>query len=62
MLLYRLFYDKLSVAQYNSGKLQTLNMPIVRINAIHSCAAIANAKPDNAGGLYPVVFLQNMLR
>ena len=53
----RLFYDKLSVAQYNSEKLQTLNMPIARINAIHSCAAAANAKPDDAGGLYPVVFL-----
>ena len=32
-----------------------LGKPIARINAIHSCAAAASAKSDDAGGLEPVV-------
>ena len=38
-------------------KLQSLSEPVARINAIHSCAISAAAKPDDAGGLFPVVFL-----
>ena len=53
----RLFYDKESVAHYNMTKLQSLSEPVARINAIHSCAISAAAKPDDAGGLFPVVFL-----
>lgn len=53
----RLFYDKESVAHYNMTKLQSLSEPVARINAIHSCAISATAKPDDAGGLHPVVFL-----
>ena len=50
----RLFYDKQSVAEYNIQKLQSLNKPIARINAIHNNSL---AKPDEAGGLYPVLYL-----
>lgn len=53
----RLFYDKASVAQYNLTKLQALGAPIARVNAIHSNSAAASIKADDAGGLYPVVFL-----
>lgn len=53
----RLFYDKASVAQYNLTKLQALGAPIARVNAIHSNSEAASIKADDAGGLYPVVFL-----
>ena len=53
----RLFYDKESVAHYNMTKLQSLSEPVARINTIHSCVISATAKPDDAGGLHPVVFL-----
>lgn len=53
----RLYYDKASVAQYNLDKLQSLGTPIARITAIHSNKAAATAKSDDAGGLYPMVFL-----
>ena len=53
----RLFYDKESVAQYNMCKLESLDEPIARINAIHSNAAAASTKADDAGGLHPVLFL-----
>ena len=52
-----LFYDKKSVAEHNMTRLKTLHQPIARINAIHSCASAAAAKSDDAGGLYPTVFL-----
>ena len=35
----------------------TLDAPVAAINAIHSSAAAAAGKPDDAGGLYPVIFL-----
>lgn len=53
----RLFYDKQSVAEYNLSKLQSLGEPIAKINAVHSNPMAANAKADDAGGLYPVVCL-----
>ena len=53
----RLFYDKQSVAKFNNDKLCELDAPIAAINAIHSSAAAAAVKPDDAGGLYPVIFL-----
>ena len=53
----RLFYDKRSVAKYNIQKLQSLGVPIAKINAIHSDSTAASAKADDAGGLYPVIFL-----
>ena len=52
-----LHFDKNSVAQHNMDRLQSLHKPIARINAIHSHAAAASAKSDEAGGLEPVVFL-----
>ena len=51
-----MFYDKQSVAEYNIQKLQSLNKPIACINAIHNSLA-STAKPDEAGGLYPVLYL-----
>ena len=53
----RLYYDRASVAQYNLDKLLSLGEPITRISAIHSNATAASAKAEDAGGLYPVVFL-----
>ena len=53
----RLFYDKESVAQYNMRKLESLGESIARINAIHSNAAAASTKADDAGGLHSVLFL-----
>lgn len=53
----RLFYDKSSVAEYNLEKLHSLQSPVARINAIHSNRAASTAKPDDAGGLHPVIFL-----
>ena len=38
-------------------KLESLGEPIARINAIHSNAAAASTKADDAGGLHPVLFL-----
>ena len=52
-----LFYDNASVAEMNHAKLHSLNAPVARINAIHSCSAAAGVKPDDAGGLEPVIFL-----
>ncbi len=57
-----LFYMKESVAEYNFNKLKTLGTPIARINAVHSSAVAAAAKSDDAGGLYPVVFLAPQAR
>ena len=51
-----LFYDRQSVAKYNYEKLAELGAPIAVINAIHSSAAAASAKPDDAGGQHPVLF------
>lgn len=51
----RLFYDKASVAEYNLQKLQSLSMPIARINAIHSDTAASSASPNDAGGLHPIL-------
>ena len=53
----RLFYDKQTVADFNMEKLQSLGVPIARINAIHSNSTAASTKADDAGGLYPVIFL-----
>ena len=53
----RLFYDKHSVAKFNYEKLHTLQTPTATINALHSSSAAASAKPDDAGGLHPVLFL-----
>lgn len=52
-----LFYDKKSVAEYNYDKLHTFGSPIATIQAIHSDTVAASAKPDDAGGLHPVIFL-----
>ena len=52
-----LIYDKKSMAEYNYDKLHTLGSPIAAIQAIHSDAVAASAKPDDAGGLHPVIFL-----
>lgn len=38
-------------------KLESLGEPIARINAIHSNAAAASTKADDAGGLHPLLFL-----
>lgn len=38
-------------------KLQSLGEPIARITAIHSNTTAASASAEDAGGLYPVVFL-----
>ena len=53
----RLFYDKKSVAEFNYSKLCKLDTPIAVINAIHSGPKAALAKPEEAGGLYPVIFI-----
>ena len=57
MMLFDFFMIKKSVASYNYHKLQTLSTPIARIDAIHSNQAAAVAKSDDAGGLYPALFL-----
>lgn len=49
--------DKASVADYNLGKLRSLGSPIARINSVHNTQSAAAAKPDDAGSLYPVLFL-----
>ena len=38
-------------------KLRTFGSPIAAIQAIHSDTVAASAKPDDAGGLHPVIFL-----
>ena len=53
----RLFYDKQNVADFHMEKLQSLGVPIARINAMHSNSTAASTKADDAGGLYPVIFL-----
>ena len=53
----RLFYDKQTVAEYNIQKLQSLGVPIAKINAMHSNSAAASTKADDAGGLYPTIIL-----
>jgi hypothetical protein len=53
----RLFYKKENVAKYNYDAITKLGSPVARINAIHSCAAAASTKSDDAGGLEPSVFM-----
>ena len=53
----RLFYDRLTVFQYNQDRLKALGRPIARINAIHSSPTAAAAQADDAGGLEPVLYL-----
>ena len=53
----RLFYKKENVAKYNYDAITKLGSPVARINAIHSCAAAASTKSDDAGGLEPIVFM-----
>ena len=53
----RLFYDKENVARYNLEKLQSLPTPVARIHAVHNNSSATCAKPDDAGGLYPTVFV-----
>ena len=53
----RIFYDTQSVAKFNYDKLCELDAPIAAINAIHSSAAAAAGKRDDARSLYPVIFL-----
>jgi len=43
----RLFYDKQNVAKYNYEKITELGTPIAAVNAIHTSAAAASAKPDD---------------
>ena len=52
-----IFYDRKSVAEYNYEKLCALGTPIATIQAIHSDPVATCAKPDDAGGLHPVIFL-----
>jgi ATP-dependent DNA helicase PIF1 len=58
----RLFYDRVSVAEYNLNKLCTLGTPIATINVIHSNSAASKANPDDAGGLHQVLFLATQAR
>ena len=53
----RLFYDRLTVFQYNQDRLKALGRPIARINAIHSSPTAAAAQADDAGGLESVLYL-----
>ena len=50
-------YYKKDVAQYNHKAITQLGTPIARVNAIHSCTAVASAKSDEVGGLKPVIFI-----
>jgi len=52
-----LYYDKQTVISFNAQKLLTLNKPIAMIKAIHNCATAASAKPNDADGLYPILFV-----
>ena len=52
-----LFYDCLSVTQFNQNKLSQLGSPIAAINAVHSNPIAAVAKAEDAGGLHQIVFL-----
>ena len=44
----RLFYDKQTVAEYNIQKLQSLGVPIAKINVMHSNSAAASTKARKA--------------
>ena len=52
-----LFYDRQSVAKFNFDKLSKLGTPVAAINAIHSSPAAAATKSEDAGGLFPVIFI-----
>ena len=52
-----LFYDRKSVSEYNYDELCTLGAPIATIQVLHSDSVAASTKPDDAGGLHPVIFL-----
>ena len=52
-----LFYDRQNVADFNMQKLQLPDVPIARIEAIHSNSFASSAKADDVRGLYPVIFL-----
>ena len=45
----RLFYDRLTVFQYNQDRLKALGRPIARSNAIHSSPTAAVAQADDTG-------------
>lgn len=53
----RLYFDKLSMAEYNFEKLKSLGVQIARISAIHSGRNVNTAKSDDAGGLDAIIFL-----
>ena len=53
----RLFYDRLTVFQYNQDRLKALGRPIAMMTAIHSSPTAAAAQADDAGGLEPVLYL-----
>ena len=53
----RLYYDRESTAVFNVEKFHSLGMPVATIKAVDSSSAAASAKPDDAGGLYPIVHL-----
>ena len=57
-----LFYDRLSVSQFNQDRLSKLGTPIAAINAVHSSPIAAAAKAEDAGGLHPVIFLAKNAR
>ena len=52
-----LFYDRLSVAQFNQDKLSKVGAPVAAINAVHSSPVAAATKAEDAGGLFPVIFI-----
>jgi len=52
-----LFYDRLSVTQFNQSQLSKLGTPIATISVLHSSPIAAAVKTDDDGGLHPVVFL-----
>ena len=49
--------DFFMTSRINMEKLQSLGVPIARINAIHSNNTAASTKAYDAGGLYPIIFL-----
>ena len=52
-----LYYDKQTVISFNTQQLLTLNKPIAMVKTIHNCATAASAKPNDTGGLYPILFV-----
>lgn len=52
-----LFYDRLSVTQFNHDKLSKLGTPVSAINAVHSSPVAAATKAEDAGSLFPVIFI-----